>query len=179
MFVAMLTKLIAIKMSNIFLQLFFIKYSSTILSAGRAEPLEPDLLALNNEAFMRAFCHWKRYSHQAVRAAAACACKMRMALVLGAVVSQFKMPGPFVHKGLMHQPDVQKAFECPIDCNFIEPLLAQKAGNLVLAERLTGRHQDNQDIDPTTRTVEFCGLQHLTGFYFQIQLCHFSLPFLP
>lgn len=76
-----------------------------ILSTCRAETFEPDLLAVNDKTLIRAFCHWQRYSRQAVSVAAARTCEMRMALMLGTVVRQFKMPGPLVHIGLVHQPN--------------------------------------------------------------------------
>lgn len=96
------------------------EYSIVFSSAGRAKAFKSDLLPMNDEALIRAFCHRHRYSRHAVRAATARAGKMRMALVLGAVVGQFKMPCTSIHKCLVHQPDAQQTFERSIDCDFIE-----------------------------------------------------------
>lgn len=91
-----------------------------------------------------------------------------MALVLGTIMGQFIMPRPFIYKGLVQQPDAKQAFECPVDCDFIESLTARETGNLILAERPAGLHQDSHDIDPAARTVKLRGLQHFAGFSFQI-----------
>ena len=84
------------------------------------------------------------------------------------------MPCPFVHKGLVHQPDAHQAFEGSIDCNFIELPASLEAGNLVLAERLAGLHQDSQDIDSAASAVKLRSFQHFSGFRFQIRIFHFS-----
>jgi hypothetical protein len=91
-----------------------------------------------------------------------------MALLFCAVVGQFKMPGPFVYKGLVHQPDSQQTFERSIDCDFIESLANRESGYLILAKRLVGFHQDSQDVDSAARTVKLRGLQHFACFSFQI-----------
>jgi hypothetical protein len=61
-------------------------YSFAFLSTRRAEPFEPDLLTIDDKAFVGAFCHGQRYTRQAVSVAAARARKMRMALMLGTIV---------------------------------------------------------------------------------------------
>jgi len=116
-------------------------YSIAFSSTGRAEAFEPDLLAADDKAFVRAFYHRQYYPCQAGRLTAARTGKMRMALALSAVMGQFKMPGPFVNKYLMHQPDAQQAFEGSIDCDLVEVIFSRSPGNLVMAERFARLHK--------------------------------------
>ena len=67
-----------------------------------------------------------------------------MALALGAVVGQFKMPGSLVYKNLMHQPDAQQTFESPVDCDLVEVFFSRSPGNLVLTERFARIHKHCQ-----------------------------------
>ena len=57
-----------------------------LLSAGRAQAFKPNLLTVDNKAFMRALGHRQCNLCQAVRVAAGCAGKMGMALACGAIV---------------------------------------------------------------------------------------------
>ena len=100
--------------------------------------------------------------------AAVSARKMWMALMLGAVVGQFKMPGPLVHISFVHQPGSQQTIERSINCDFVESLSDYEAGYLILAKRLIGLHQDSQNVDSAARTVKIRGLQHFACFSFQI-----------
>jgi hypothetical protein len=138
------------------------------LCTSGTESFEPNLLAMNNETFVRAFCHWQRYSHQAMCVATTRTGKMRVALMFGAVMRQFKMPGSFVYEGLVHQPDSQQTLERSINCDFIELPVSREAGNLVLAKRFVGFHQDSQNIDSAACTVKICEFQHFACFSFQI-----------
>jgi len=91
-----------------------------------------------------------------------------MALILGAVVGQFEMPGSLVYKNLMHQPDAQQTFESPVDCDLVEVFFSRSPGNLVLAERFARPHQNRQDGNSVAGAVELNGFQHFTGLRFQI-----------
>jgi hypothetical protein len=144
------------------------KYSITFLSTVRAETFEPNLLAANDKAFVRAFCHRQQYLSQAGRIAAARTGKMRMALALGAVVGQFEMPGPLINKDLMHQPNTQQAFEGSVDCDLVEVIFSCSPGNLVLAERLARFHKHRKYGRSAGGAVKPGGLQHFACFYFQI-----------
>jgi hypothetical protein len=64
----------------------FWKVSLWVLSAGRAQALEVNLLVVNNKTSVGTFGHRQGHFHQAVSAAAACTGKVRMALTLGTVI---------------------------------------------------------------------------------------------
>jgi len=113
---------------------------------------------VDDEAFVGAFGHRQRDFGQAVGVPAACAGKMRMALVLGAMVGQLVMPRPFVHKDPVHQADLQQARERSVDGYFVEMPRACPAGDLVVAQRFTGFEQNFQYAHSAGRAVEFCSL---------------------
>ena len=143
-----------------------------LLSAGRAQTFEPNLLAVDDEAFVWAACHRERYFRQAGRVAAVCTGKMRMALALGAMVGQFEMPRSFLHKGPVYQPDPQQAFEGPVDCHFIEVFFARSPSDLVLAERPARFHQHFQYGRSAFSAVKLRRSQHLAGLRVQVWFHH-------
>jgi len=70
---------------------------------------------------------------QAVCGAAVSTGKMRVALVFGAVICEFKVPGPFSQIGLVNQTGVNEAFKGSINCDFIRSAEAEYFGDLPAA----------------------------------------------
>ena len=113
---------------------------SAFSCACRAETFEPDLLALDNKTFVRAFCQRQRYFCQAVCIAAACAGEVGVALAFCAIMGQFKMLRPLVDKDLVYESNIQQTFEGSVDCDLVEAFFSRFVGNLVLAEWLARLH---------------------------------------
>jgi hypothetical protein len=64
-----------------------------------------------------------------------------MAPNLAAAVSQFEMPGPFVHVGLVQQAGPAKTLQCAVNRDLVESLSAHLAGDLLMRERFLGLGQ--------------------------------------
>jgi len=141
-------------------------------SAGWAKAFEADLLAVDDEAFVGAFGHGQRDFGQAVGVAAARAGKMRVALPLGAMMSQFVMPGPLVHENPVHEADLHQTHERSVNCHLVETAWARAMGNLILAQRFAGFEQDFQYGHSARRAVQLCRSEHCASLHVRVRLCH-------
>lgn len=106
-------------------------YKLQVRIAFRAKAFELYALVTDNKTLVRAFYHRNRNLCQTVCVPTIHTGKMRVALVLGAIVCQFEMPGPFLQKCLMDNAGSQKAFECAINRDLIRTGSGKLRGNLV------------------------------------------------
>ena len=127
--------------------------------AAGAQALEPDLLAMNFKALLQALNNRNGQSHQAAYYSASFAREVRMTLAFGALVGQFEMPCPFMHKRLMYQAGPAEAFERAINRDLVGDGPPEAGGNLVLAQWFAGLQQNVQNCcsgagPPKVRGVE-------------------------
>jgi len=107
--------------------------------------------------------------------AAVCTGKVRMTLLLRAVVGQLEMRGSFVHERLMHKPDPEQAFERSVDSHLVEMFPAAALCNLVLAQRPVCFEQNFQYGHSVPGAVKFRRLEHFALLCVRIRPHEFFL----
>lgn len=117
---------------------------------------------MNNEALVAILGLGKRHFCQTVRAAAVCAGKMRVALCFAAIMGQLEVPRSILDEGLVYEARLREAFERSVDCDFVELILAEPFGDLVLSQGFFGLEQHFHHGDPACGAVELRRFQHPT-----------------
>jgi len=79
-------------------------------NATRAQPLKPNLLPMNYKSAIQTFNKRKGQLGQTLCYSTFFAGEVRMALAFSALVGQFVMPRPLLHKRLMYQTGLAEAF---------------------------------------------------------------------
>lgn len=92
--------------------------------------------------------------------------------MLRAMMGQLEMPRPLVNEYLMHQADLEKAFERAVDGHFIEMPFARAMGDLVVAERRGCFEQYLQYRHAPGGAIKLRPFEHPAGLGVQIRLFH-------
>jgi hypothetical protein len=110
--------------------------------APGAQTLKLYPLPMNNKALLQTLDDRNGQVHQAAYHSAFLAREVRMALGFGTPVGQFEMPGPFMHKRLMHQPGTAEPLKSTINGNFVSGIRGKICRYLSLSQRFVSIKQN-------------------------------------